>query len=59
MTLTVVPVSLDQVAGSRARARANQGTFLSADQCASKHSCRSSDKRSLSSAVVNAVVITS
>ena len=59
MTVTTVPMSLNQVAGSGARAGANQGAFLSAEQCASNQPCRSSDKRSLGSAVVNTVVVAS
>src|SRR6266852_3533525 len=59
MTVTAVPRSLNQVSSSRARARANQGAFLSAEQCACNQTCAGSDKRSLSSAVVLTAVVTS
>jgi hypothetical protein len=59
MTVTVVSVSLNQVAGSGACSGANQSALLSADQCASKQPCAGSDERSLGPAVVNAVVMTS
>lgn len=56
MAVTVVSVSLNQVAGSGAGGTANQGSFLSADQRASKYSCRGSDQCSLGSAVVGTTV---
>jgi hypothetical protein len=52
MTVTIVPVSLNQVAGPGAGGTANQGALLSADQCSSKYSCRGPDQCSLGSTVV-------
>jgi hypothetical protein len=48
----VVPVSLNQVAGSGAHASANQRTALAADQCASNQPCRRSNECPFGSTVV-------
>jgi ABC-type phosphate transport system permease subunit len=57
--MTVVSMSLDQVAGSRARARANQSASLPAYQCATDRPYHSSDDCALGSAVVLTMVVAS
>ena len=59
ITMTVVPMSLNQVTSSGARPGTNQCGFLPAQQSAGEQTCADSDKRSLGSAVVNAVVTAS
>jgi hypothetical protein len=57
--MTVVSMSLDQVASSRARARANQCTSSPAYQRASNCPRQTSDECSFGSAVVRPTVVVS
>jgi hypothetical protein len=55
--MTVVSMSLNQVASSGAGTRANQRAFSAADQRADDCPCRTSDECPLGSAVVMAAVV--
>lgn len=53
---SIIPVPLNQISRTGTGARANQGTFPPADQCASKQTDPASNQCTLSPAVMRAAV---